>query len=53
MWEQSKSDPGLFYEIEKEAAYIAQTSLCPLGQSPVLSIKSALYHFKIELITNN
>ncbi len=53
MWEESKTTTGIFYQMEKEAVYMAQTSLCPLGQSPILPLKSALYHFKGELIDNN
>lgn len=46
IWEQCKDHPECYPDLEKEAAYIAKTSLCPLGQSPILSIKSALHHFK-------
>jgi len=34
----------------KQSELMAQTSLCPLGQSPVLPIKSAIRHFRKELI---
>ena len=33
----------------EQAELMAKTSLCPLGQSPVLPIKSALRHFRNEL----
>ncbi len=33
-----------------EAEYMAATSLCPLGQSPILPIKSAAQHFAEELL---
>ncbi|MCP5050950.1 MAG: hypothetical protein GY940_27540, partial [bacterium] len=29
---------------------MAKTSLCPLGQSPIFAVKSALDHFRPELI---
>lgn len=51
LWEKSKSDSKLYYEIEKEAMYIAQNSLCPLGQSPLLPIRSALGYFSSELLS--
>jgi NADH:ubiquinone oxidoreductase subunit F (NADH-binding) len=34
----------------QQSELMAKTSLCPLGQSPVLPIKSALRHFRQELI---
>jgi NADH:ubiquinone oxidoreductase subunit F (NADH-binding) len=34
----------------KQSELMAKTSLCPLGQSPVLPIKSAIRHFRKELI---
>jgi len=40
--------PGGAQFLEKEAEYMAQTSLCPLGQSPILPIKSANRFFDIE-----
>ncbi|MBW2427612.1 MAG: NADH-quinone oxidoreductase subunit F, partial [Deltaproteobacteria bacterium] len=33
----------------QQAVFMAKTSLCPLGQSPVLPIKSAVRHFRKEL----
>jgi NADH:ubiquinone oxidoreductase subunit F (NADH-binding) len=33
-----------------QAELMAATSLCPLGQSPVLPIKSAVRHFRSELV---
>ena len=33
-----------------EAEYMAKNSLCPLGQSPVLPIKSVLKYFKSDLL---
>jgi len=33
----------------KEAQYMADTSLCPLGQSPVLPVQSAIQYFESEL----
>ncbi len=34
----------------KQSEIMAKTSLCPLGQSPVLPIKSAIHYFRKELI---
>jgi len=50
LWEESKTNPLKWYDIEKEAIYIAQTSLCPLGHSPILSIRSALQYFSSEMM---
>ena len=33
-------------ELLKQSELMANTSLCPLGQSPVLPIRSALQHFR-------
>jgi len=33
----------------EQAELMAKTSLCPLGQSPVLPIKSAMRYFRNEL----
>ena len=33
----------------QQSELMAKTSLCPLGQSPVLPIKSAVRHFRKEL----
>jgi NADH:ubiquinone oxidoreductase subunit F (NADH-binding) len=33
----------------QQSEIMAKTSLCPLGQSPVLPIKSAVRHFREEL----
>ena len=36
-------------QLVEEAEYIAKNSLCPLGQSPIMPIKSAVRYFKKEL----
>jgi NADH:ubiquinone oxidoreductase subunit F (NADH-binding) len=38
-----------FAEMLRQSEIMAKTSLCPLGQSPVLAVKSALTHFSHEL----
>lgn len=38
-----------FAEMLHHSEIMAKTSLCPLGQSPILAIKSALTHFSHEL----
>ncbi len=38
----------LVERLEKEADFIARTSLCPLGQSPLLPVKSAVKYFADE-----
>ncbi len=38
-------------ELERQARVMARTSLCPLGQSPILPIGSALKYFRSELNT--
>jgi NADH:ubiquinone oxidoreductase subunit F (NADH-binding) len=38
----------LIERLVKEADFMAKTSLCPLGQSPLLPVKSAVDHFKGE-----
>lgn len=40
-------------EILQQSEMMAKTSLCPLGQSPVLPVKSAIRYFENELINNN
>ncbi|MBN2729377.1 MAG: NADH-quinone oxidoreductase subunit NuoF [Bacteroidales bacterium] len=35
-----KNEPELIHKMTKEAHYMAETSLCPLGQSPILPLKS-------------
>jgi NADH:ubiquinone oxidoreductase subunit F (NADH-binding) len=35
--------------MQTEAEYIAKNSLCPLGQSPILPIRSVVKYFKNEL----
>ena len=35
--------------MEKKARYMAANSLCPLGQSPILPIRSAIQYFKKEI----
>ncbi len=50
--ELRNGNPGkmlLLQEMEKEAELMAQTSLCPLGQSPILPLKSAISYFAEEL----
>ena len=45
-------EPGKSADIDTllaQSELMAKTSLCPLGQSPVLSIKSAVTHFRPEL----
>lgn len=39
-------------EILQQSEMMAKTSLCPLGQSPVLPVKSAIRYFENELINN-
>ncbi len=39
----------ILQEMEKEAELMAKTSLCPLGQSPILPLKSATRYFAEEL----
>jgi NADH:ubiquinone oxidoreductase subunit F (NADH-binding) len=34
----------------QQAEYMAKYSLCPLGQSPILPLKSVLTYFKKELV---
>jgi NADH:ubiquinone oxidoreductase subunit F (NADH-binding) len=38
-----------FAEMLRQSEIMAKTSLCPLGQSPILAVKSALTHFSHEL----
>ena len=38
----------LIEQLVKEADFMAKTSLCPLGQSPLLPVKSAVDHFRGE-----
>ncbi len=40
-------------QLVEEADYIAKNSLCPLGQSPIMPIKSAFRYFKKELLETN
>jgi NADH:ubiquinone oxidoreductase subunit F (NADH-binding) len=42
-----KNNPDIGPLLE-ESELMAKTSLCPLGQSPVLPIRSALQHFRNE-----
>jgi len=44
------NNPSTADAMVKEAEYMAATSLCPLGQSPILPLKSAVQYFKEELI---
>ncbi len=41
----------LMEKMVKEAGLMAATSLCPLGQSPILPLKSAVRYFSSELST--
>ncbi|MDR4987645.1 MAG: NADH-quinone oxidoreductase subunit NuoF [Bacteroidales bacterium] len=41
--------PLLLQEMLAESELMARTSLCPLGQSPVLPVKSAIQYFSNEL----
>ncbi len=36
--------------ILNQAEYMAKNSLCPLGQSPILPVRSIIHYFKAELI---
>jgi NADH-quinone oxidoreductase subunit F len=47
---QSASSEELMQQMEKEATLMAATSLCGLGQSPVLPIKSAFSHFTSDFL---
>ena len=44
-----KEKRSLIDSLLYQSELIAKTSLCPLGQSPVLAIKSAVRHFRDEL----
>jgi len=46
----SEGDERLLTELEKQATMMSKTSLCPLGQSPILPVRSILRYFKHELI---
>ncbi|HJO93873.1 MAG TPA: NADH-quinone oxidoreductase subunit NuoF [Victivallales bacterium] len=37
----------------QETEYMAKNSLCPLGQSPIMPVKSAIRYFKSELLNLN
>jgi NADH:ubiquinone oxidoreductase subunit F (NADH-binding) len=41
--------PSLLVQMEQEAAMMAATSLCGLGQSPILPVRSAIRYFSDEL----
>ncbi|MHC1702389.1 MAG: NADH-quinone oxidoreductase subunit F [Tenuifilaceae bacterium] len=43
----------MFQGIINQAEVMAKTSLCPLGQSPILPLKSAWRYFSEELINNS
>ncbi len=52
LYEKSKSkllESDLIW-MAQEATYMAKNSLCPLGQSPDLPVKSAIKYFKNQLI---
>jgi len=44
--ENPKEKKSILEEMLLEAEYIAKTSLCPLGQSPILPIRSLIRYFK-------
>lgn len=43
---------GLLANMVRESQIMAATSLCPLGQSPILPLESAIRYFEKELITH-
>jgi NADH:ubiquinone oxidoreductase subunit F (NADH-binding) len=47
--EQLGKENGVLTQMCNEAEYMAKTSLCPLGQSPILPLRSALKYFNEEL----
>jgi NADH:ubiquinone oxidoreductase subunit F (NADH-binding) len=51
MASQLKTNPEILQKMIDEASYMARTSLCPLGQSPVLPLKSFERYFATA-ITN-
>ncbi len=50
---QGNFDPAKVYpELIRQAGMIAKTSLCPLGQSPILPLKSLWEHILVSQIAN-
>jgi NADH:ubiquinone oxidoreductase subunit F (NADH-binding) len=47
--ENGRGKPSHIDALLEQSATMAKTSLCPLGQSPVLPIRSAIRHFPAEL----
>jgi len=45
-----KNKQKILSEILQQSEMMAKTSLCPLGQSPVMSVRSAIKYFEKELI---
>ena len=39
-----------YQELLRQSEIMAKTALCPLGQSPILAVKSAITHFGHELV---
>jgi len=48
-WKEEKLSKIEFDFMLEEAFYMAKTSLCPLGQSPILPIKSFFNYFKLNV----
>jgi len=48
---KSKEKDFLYENLIEQSALMAKSSLCPLGQSPILPIKSALKYFRNELLS--
>lgn len=46
---KSKNIENLLQELLLEAQFIAKTSLCPLGQSPILPIRSIINNYRKDL----
>ena len=42
----------IFIDVINQAEIMAKSSLCPLGQSPILPLKSAWKNFEYELVNN-
>jgi NADH:ubiquinone oxidoreductase subunit F (NADH-binding) len=47
-----RDEEKVFAEMLRQSEIMAKTSLCPLGQSPLLAVKSALTHFSHELYSD-
>jgi NADH:ubiquinone oxidoreductase subunit F (NADH-binding) len=50
LMQDSSTAPAILPQMEQEAAMMSATSLCGLGQSPILPIKSAIRYFANEFI---